>query len=81
MASTLARKGCIGDLQYRQRPRLIVGSIQQAGEGATQTATVYLNVGAVQAALDEFVAALDASGVPVEIRNTAMIEVETIRPQ
>ena len=58
-----------------------VGSIQQAGEGATQTATVYLNVGAVQAALDEFVAALDASGVPVEIRNTAMIEVETIRPQ
>ena len=58
-----------------------VGSIQQAGEGATQTATVHFNVGAVQTALDEFVAALDASSVSDEVRSAAMIEVETIRPQ
>jgi hypothetical protein len=58
-----------------------VGSIQQAGEGATQTATVQFNAGAVQTALDEFVAALDSSGIPNEIRSAAMIEVETIRPQ
>ena len=58
-----------------------VGSIQQAGEGAVQTATVHMDVGAVQTALDEFVAALDASEVSDEIRSAAMIEVETIRPQ
>lgn len=58
-----------------------VGSIQQAGDGAMQTATVHLNVGAVQTALDEFVTALDASGLPDEVRHAAMIEVETIRPQ
>lgn len=58
-----------------------VGSIQQAGDNATQLATVHLNVGAVQTALDEFVSALDHSGVPDEIRSAAMIEIETIRPQ
>lgn len=58
-----------------------VGSIQQAGEGAMQTASVHFNVVAVQTALDDFVAALDASGVPDEVRRAAMIEVETIRPQ
>jgi hypothetical protein len=58
-----------------------VGSIQQAGEGATQTAAVHLNVGAVEHALDEFVAALNASGVPDEVRSAVMIEVETVRPQ
>ena len=58
-----------------------VGSIQQAGEGATQSATVHFKVGEVQTALDEFVAALDVSGISDEVRSAAMIEIETIRPQ
>jgi hypothetical protein len=58
-----------------------VGSIQQAGGGATQAATVHFNAGAVQNALDEFVAALEASGVPGDVKSAAMIEVETVRPQ
>jgi hypothetical protein len=58
-----------------------VGSIQQAGEGATQTAVVHFHAGAVQEALNEFVAALNASALSDEIRSAAMIEVETIRPQ
>jgi hypothetical protein len=56
-------------------------SIQQAGDGATQSATVQFNASAVESALEKFVAALAAPEVPEQIRRDAMIEVESIRPQ
>jgi hypothetical protein len=58
-----------------------VGAIQQAGDGATQRVSVVFNAGAVQATLEEFVAALNDPIVPEEIKNAAMLEVESIRPQ
>jgi hypothetical protein len=58
-----------------------VGSVQQAGEGASQSAFVHFNTGAVQTALEDFAVALQDSGVSDQIKSAAMIEVETIRPQ
>ncbi len=81
MASPLAGKSFVGDQHTLNIHSSSVGSVQQAGEGATQTVVVHFNANAVQRALDEFIVALNASKVSDEIRSAAMIELETIRPQ
>jgi hypothetical protein len=58
-----------------------VGLVQQAGSRAEQSAHVHFNAGAVQAALEEFVIALQDSNVADQIKSAAMIEVDSIRPQ
>ena len=58
-----------------------MGSIQQAGEGSTQQSTVNFNAGAISVALEDFISALQTSDVETHIKDAAMAEVETIRPQ
>jgi hypothetical protein len=58
-----------------------MGIVQQAGDGSTQTATIEFNASSVEHALEEFVAALNVSDVPAQIKRDAMIEIESIRPQ
>jgi hypothetical protein len=58
-----------------------VGTVQQAGEGATQSATVTFNAAAVSNELEDFAKLLQASDVSDDIKSAAMIEIETIRPQ
>jgi hypothetical protein len=57
------------------------GPVQQGGEGAIQSATIHFDAQSVTRALEDFVIALKDPRLPDSVRDAAMIEVDTIRPQ
>ncbi len=57
------------------------GPIQLAGDAAIQTISTPISVGTIQVALDDFLSTLKTSAIPEDLKQAALIEVETISPQ